>query len=105
MDLTHDGLVRAAAFAWLTEQVARSGTDVLPYALLLEGFQFQGVPPEEFARNEAELAALLATGTVVPHVGAVYPLEQAAAALRHIADGRAVGKVIVQVAGAPTSPW
>jgi putative restriction endonuclease len=43
LDLTHDGLVRAAAFAWLTEQVTRSGTDVLPYALLLEGFQFQGV--------------------------------------------------------------
>jgi NADPH:quinone reductase-like Zn-dependent oxidoreductase len=78
---------------------------VLVKGVVLLGFQFQDVPPDEFARNEAELAALLATGTVVPHVGAVYPLEQAAAALRHVADGRAVGKVIVQVAGAPTSPW
>ncbi len=43
MDLTHDGLVRTAAFAWLTEQVTRSGADVLPYAQLLEGFQFDGV--------------------------------------------------------------
>ena len=43
MDLTHDARVRAAAFAWLTEQVSRSGSDVLPYALLLEGFQFEGV--------------------------------------------------------------
>lgn len=78
---------------------------VLVKGLHLLGFQFQDVPPKEFARNEAELAALLATGTVVPHVGAVYPLEQAAAALRQVADGRAVGKVIVQVAEAPTSPW
>ncbi|MGJ6123141.1 NADPH:quinone oxidoreductase family protein [Mycolicibacterium sp. Y3] len=78
---------------------------VLVKGVVLLGFQFQDVPPDEFARNEAELAALLAAGTVVPHVGAVYPLEQAAAALRHVADGRAVGKVIVQVAGAPTSPW
>jgi NADPH:quinone reductase-like Zn-dependent oxidoreductase len=78
---------------------------VLVKGVALLGFQFQDVPPDEFARNEAELAALLATGTVVPHVGAVYPLEQAAAALRHVADGRAVGKVIVQVAGAATCPW
>jgi putative restriction endonuclease len=43
LDLTHDGLVRAAAFAWLTEQTNRLVSDVLPYALLLEGFQFGGV--------------------------------------------------------------
>jgi NADPH:quinone reductase-like Zn-dependent oxidoreductase len=61
------------------------------------GFQFQDVPADEFARNEAELAGCLARGTVVPHIGAVYRLEQIAAALRHVADGLAVGKVIVQV--------
>ncbi len=42
MDLAHDARVRAAAFAWLTDQVARLGTDVLPHALLAEGFQFDG---------------------------------------------------------------
>ncbi len=42
LDLSHDARVRAAAFAWLTEQVARLGTDVLPHALLAEGFQFEG---------------------------------------------------------------
>ena len=42
LDLAHDARVRAAAFAWLTEQVSRLGTDVFPHALLAEGFQFGG---------------------------------------------------------------
>lgn len=61
------------------------------------GFQFQDVPPAEFERNESELRELLATGRVAPHVGAVYPLTEAAAALRLVADGRAVGKVLIDV--------
>ncbi|CDO06136.1 NADPH:quinone oxidoreductase family protein [Mycolicibacterium cosmeticum] len=70
---------------------------VLVKGIALLGFQFQDVPADEFARNEAELAEWLARGTVAPHIGAVYRLEQIAAALRHVADGLAVGKVIVQV--------
>ena len=38
------------------------------------GFQFQDVPPDEFARNEDELREHLVSGRVRPHVGAVYPL-------------------------------
>jgi len=52
---------------------------------------------EEFQRVETELFDLLATGRVLPHISATYPLEQAAAALRHVADGRAVGKVLLDV--------
>lgn len=61
------------------------------------GFQFQDVPAEEFGRNEDELRELLAGGRVRPHIGAVYPLAETAAALRHVADGRAVGKVVIDV--------
>jgi putative restriction endonuclease len=43
LDLIHDARVRAAAFTWLREQVSRLSTDVLPYPLLLEGFQFEGL--------------------------------------------------------------
>ncbi len=50
-------------------------------------------------RNEGELTALLAGGQVRPHIGARYPLEQVASALRHVADGRAIGKVLVDVCG------
>ncbi|PXX02261.1 NADPH:quinone oxidoreductase family protein [Mycolicibacterium moriokaense] len=59
------------------------------------GFQFQDVPPDEFARNEEELREHLTSGRVVPHVCAVYPLAETAAALRHVADGRAIGKVLI----------
>ncbi|BBX69159.1 NADPH:quinone oxidoreductase family protein [Mycolicibacterium psychrotolerans] len=61
------------------------------------GFQFQDVPAEEFARTEEEMRTLLADRRVVPHIGAVYPLTEIAAALRHVADGRAVGKVLIDL--------
>ena len=64
------------------------------------GFQFIDFAthaPEELARNEDELAGLLASGTVRPHIGATYPLDRTAEALRLVADGQAVGKVLIQV--------
>ncbi|WP_158169088.1 NADPH:quinone oxidoreductase family protein [Mycolicibacterium smegmatis] len=70
---------------------------VLVKGVQILGFAFQDVPPDEFARNESELGELLASGAVTPHVGAVYPLAEVAAALRHVAEGRAVGKVVLDV--------
>jgi NADPH:quinone reductase len=63
------------------------------------GFQFHDVAPDEFVRNEDELRDLLVTGAVTPHIGAVYPLAQTARALRHVADGKAVGKVLIDFYG------
>ncbi|MFN3001740.1 NADPH:quinone oxidoreductase family protein [Mycolicibacterium wolinskyi] len=70
---------------------------VLVKGIQIVGFQFQDIPPDEFARNESELRELLATGGVKPHIGAVYPLAETAAALRHVADGQAIGKVIIDM--------
>jgi NADPH2:quinone reductase len=70
---------------------------VLVKGVLVMGFQFQDVPPEEFVRNESELRGLLAGGHVRPRIGAVYPLAQTAQALRHVADGRAIGKVLIDL--------
>jgi NADPH:quinone reductase len=61
------------------------------------GFQFQDIPPDEFARNEEELRGHLVSGRVLPHVGAVYPLAETVAALRHVAEGRAIGKVLIDL--------
>ncbi len=61
------------------------------------GFQFQDVPPDEFARNDNELREHLVSGRVLPHVCAVYPLAETVAALRHVADGRAIGKVLIDL--------
>ena len=66
------------------------------------GFQFIDFAthaPDELARNEDELAHLLASGAVRPHIGATYPLGETAGALRLVADGRAVGKVLIDVSG------
>ena len=70
---------------------------VLVKGIHVLGFQFQDVPPDELSRNEDELHAMLIGGRVRPHVGAVYPLDETVSALRHIADGRAIGKVLIDL--------
>lgn len=66
------------------------------------GFQFADFArhrPHDLARDEAELMELLASGRAFPHVGARFPLQQAPEALAYVAEGRAVGKVVVDVTG------
>ncbi|MQY18723.1 NADPH:quinone oxidoreductase family protein [Nocardia macrotermitis] len=70
---------------------------VLVKGIHLLGFQFQDLDPDEFARNEHELRELFATGQVNPHISAVYPLADTAAALRRVADGKAVGKILIDL--------
>ena len=67
------------------------------------GFEFRSFmarEPDTARRNEQELVALLAEGKAVPHVGATFALDEAAAALRYVADGRAIGKVVLEVSTA-----
>ncbi|MGO4443910.1 NADPH:quinone oxidoreductase family protein [Mycobacterium sp. 2YAF39] len=70
---------------------------VLVKGIAVLGFQFQDVPPDEFSRNEDELRDHLVSGRVRPHVGAVYPLAQTVEALEHVADGRAIGKILIDL--------
>jgi NADPH2:quinone reductase len=52
--------------------------------------------PAAHRANTAELFAWCAAGKLSAHVHAAYPLEQAAAALRALADRQAMGKVILR---------
>ncbi len=70
---------------------------VLMKGIAILGFQFQDVPPDEFTRNEDELREHLISGRVRPHVGAVYPLTETVQALKHVADGRAIGKILIDL--------
>ncbi len=70
---------------------------VLIKGVQLLGFQLQDVPTAEFDRNEQELSELLVSGRVKPHVGAVYPLEETVTALRLVGEGRAIGKVLIDL--------
>jgi NADPH:quinone reductase len=65
------------------------------------GFEFRAFTTnaaDEFRRNEQELLGLLAAGRVAPHIGATFLLDEVAAALRYVADGHAIGKVVIDVA-------
>jgi NADPH2:quinone reductase len=70
---------------------------VLVKGIRTVGFQFQDVPPAEFGRNETELRDLLVSGRVSPHVGAVDPLDKTVEALRHVADGRVIGMMLIDL--------
>jgi NADPH:quinone reductase len=64
------------------------------------GFEFRGFTahaPDELRRDEAELLDLLASRRALPHIGAAFGLAETAAALRHVADGQAIGKVVIDV--------
>ncbi|ORV50030.1 NADPH:quinone oxidoreductase [Mycolicibacter engbaekii] len=73
--------------------------------VMLKGITVQGMEIRTFAtdypecneRDLAELQRLFAEGTVSPYIGARFPLAETAAALRYVADRKAVGKVIIDV--------
>lgn len=72
---------------------------------LLKGCSIVGVfwgsfmqkQPDRSRANNAELVRMWREGRLHPHVSATYPLERAGEAIRHLADRRAEGKVIVTV--------
>ncbi|RBM22001.1 NADPH:quinone oxidoreductase [Prauserella sp. PE36] len=73
---------------------------VLIKGVRILGFQFADLvaaAPEEFRRNEEELTALLTSCPALPHIGATYPLGEVASALRRVADGQAIGKILVDL--------
>jgi NADPH2:quinone reductase len=56
---------------------------------------FMANEPAEMARNHRELQDLFFAGRLRPRIDAAYPLAETAAALRHLAERRAIGKVLV----------
>jgi len=65
------------------------------------GFQFADFArhrPLDMRRDEAELMGLLAEGRAFPHIGAAFPLAQAPEALAYVGAGRAIGKVVLDIA-------
>ena len=75
---------------------------VLLKGIEIRGFEFRSFAEhlsDELARNENELLDLMAEGRIVPHIGATFDLSEASKALRYVADGHAIGKVVLEVAG------
>jgi NADPH2:quinone reductase len=85
----------------LAEPALRALNLVLLKGCQILGFRFRDFAAhagEELARNEAALLELLAAGKALPHIGATFKLAEAAAALRYVADGKAIGKVVLAIA-------
>jgi NADPH:quinone reductase-like Zn-dependent oxidoreductase len=75
---------------------------VLLKGIVIRGFEMRSFiadNPREVERDEAELRQLFADGRLRPYIGARFGFEQAGAALRHVADRKAVGKVVIDFGG------
>jgi NADPH:quinone reductase len=73
---------------------------VLLKGIHILGFEFRGFTTHaaaEMHRNDVELLELLRSGQALPHIGASFRLEEAAAALRYVGDGKAIGKVVLEI--------
>jgi NADPH:quinone reductase-like Zn-dependent oxidoreductase len=96
--LTHRGTLvivgSETAGRWL------GGFDRTIRALLLSPFVSQTLTTLASTENAADLivlAGLVESGEVTPVVDRIYPLEEAAAAIRRMLDGKARGKLVVSV--------
>ena len=73
---------------------------VLLKGIEVVGFQlidFMTHRTDDFLRDDAEVLALFAAGKVDPFIGARFPLEHTVDALRHVAAGKALGKVVLEL--------
>ena len=73
---------------------------VLLKAITIRGMEirtFMGDHPAEAARDLAELSQMFAAGTIRPYIGARFPLAETPAALRHVAERKALGKVVIEI--------
>ncbi|OBI86691.1 NADPH:quinone oxidoreductase family protein [Mycobacterium sp. 1245805.9] len=99
------GLARGGTF--ITLGYAAGTIPSIPLNLvLLKGITVRGMEirtfmadrPDDAARDMRELEQMFAAGTVRPYIGARFPLSEAPAALRHVAERKVLGKVVIDVA-------
>ena len=98
------GLARGGTF--ITLGYAAGSIPSIPLNLvLLKGITIRGMEIRSFvsdrpaasARDLAELSQMFADGTIRPYIGARFPLSETAAALRHVAERKVLGKVVIDV--------
>lgn len=73
--------------------------------VLLKGITVRGMEvrtfatdhPDEAARDMAELDQMFADGRIRPYIGARFKLADTPAALRYVAERKAIGKVVIEV--------
>jgi NADPH:quinone reductase len=97
-------LARGGSF--VTLGYAAGSIPAIPLNLvLLKGITVRGMEirtfvsdrPDDSARDMRELTEMFTTGIIRPYIGARFPLADTAAALRLVADRKAIGKVVIDV--------
>ena len=83
----------------------RANSDLTPQSAFAEGCFgyrcFWGASveqqPEQFQTDMQDLIGWLAEGKLKPHIGARYCLEQAPRAIADLMEGRATGKLVIEI--------
>ncbi|BCO33797.1 NADPH:quinone oxidoreductase [Mycobacterium heckeshornense] len=97
-------LARGGRF--ITLGYAAGSIPAIPLNLvMLKGITLQGMEirtfgtdhPDQADRDVRELQQMFVAGRIKPYIGARFPLSDTAAALRYVADRKAVGKVVIDV--------
>ncbi|WP_413989312.1 quinone oxidoreductase family protein [Labrys okinawensis] len=72
-------------------------TDVIWKAATIRGFTFRLFPPQVIATANTALLDYLKEGALQPTIGRVFPMSQAAEAVRYLIEDRPFGRVLMDV--------
>ena len=72
-------------------------TDIIWKAAKVRGFTFRAFAPETLAAAQRTLIGYLSQGAIQPTIAKVFPLSDAAAAVRYLIDDRPFGRVLMRV--------
>jgi NADPH:quinone reductase-like Zn-dependent oxidoreductase len=72
-------------------------TDIIWKAAKVRGFTFRGFAPETLASAQKTLIGYLSEGAIQPTIAKVFPLSDAAEAVRHLIEERPFGRVLMRV--------
>jgi NADPH:quinone reductase-like Zn-dependent oxidoreductase len=62
----------------------------------VRGFTLRAFAPETLAAAQKALLGYLAEGSIKPTIAQVFPLSEAAQAVRHLMEGRPFGRVLMR---------
>ena len=72
-------------------------TDIIWKAAKIRGFTLRAFAPEIVSAAQKTLLGYLSEGSIEPTIAKVFPLSEAAEAVRHLMEGRPFGRVLMQV--------
>ncbi len=74
-------------------------TSIASYSILGEKVEKSLEPLLATPTTDGEILLGKSLASLIPPIGATFSLHEAAAALRYVADGRAIGKVVLEIRG------